>query len=353
MPVKQGLAMQKFDHKIFNEVAFGRYIEQFPRLRENRLLKSGVLVTDPTLNTLLSEQTGSHFATIPILGRIKGTVQNYDGKTNITAETTNTYHQTVIALGRMAGFMEKDFSHDITGGVDFYAIMAAQLTDFWEDNLEDDLLATLHGLFDKSEADVKKTEFVTQHTLDIAEEKGVGKNVVNATTLNNAIQKASGDKKSIFKVVVMHSQVATNLENLQLLEHHKYTDKKGIERELTLASWNSKEVIITDDGTMDGDKYVSYVLGKGAIKFSWLDVKVPQEMVRDAKTNGGETTLITRRRYCFAPHGFSYKTLSKISPMADDLKVGTNWTLIDNGDENSKDVFPHKLIPIARVISKG
>lgn len=139
--VKTGLSMQKFDHKIFNEVAFGKYAEQFPRLRENRLLKSGVLERNSTLNTLLSEQTGSHFANIPILGRINGTVQNYDGKTNITADTTKTYHQTVIALGRAAGFMEKDFSEDITGGVDFYGVMASQINDFWDDNLEDDLLA--------------------------------------------------------------------------------------------------------------------------------------------------------------------------------------------------------------------
>ena len=45
----------------------------------------------------------------------------------------------------------------------------------------------------------------------------------------------------------MHSDVATNIENLNLLEHLKYTDKDGITRELDLGTWNGKLVIIDDD----------------------------------------------------------------------------------------------------------
>ena len=41
----------------------------------------------------------------------------------------------------------------------------------------------------------------------------------------------------------MHSQVATNLENLQLLEYLKYTDANGIQRDLTLATLNGRTVI--------------------------------------------------------------------------------------------------------------
>lgn len=353
MAVKTGISMQKFDHKIFNEVAFGKYAAQFPKVKESRFLKSGVLQKDPSLNMLLSEQTGSHFGNIPILGRINGSLVNYNGQTNITSNTTKTYHQTVIAFGRAAGFMEKDFSQDITGGVDFYGIMARQINDYWDDVLEDSLLSVLKGVFGESTADTKKTEFIKAHTLDISGESKATDKVVNATTLNNAIQKASGDKKSIYNVVIMHSQVATNLENLKVLEYYKYTDSTGVERDITLASWNGKEVIITDEGTLEGDKYTTYVLGKGAIKYCDLDVKVPYEMYRDPKTNGGETTLYSRKRFCLAPVGLSYKTLSKISPEKADLENGQNWGLIDDGETNSTDTYPHKLIPIARIISKG
>lgn len=120
----------------------------------------------------------------------------------------------------------------------------------------------------------------------------------------------------------MHSQVATNLENLKLLEYYKYSDSNGVERDLTLATWNGKDVIITDDGTVDstGEKYTTYILGKGAIKYAELGVKVPYEMARDAKTNGGETSLITRRRLTFSPVGISYVSNKTISPTKEELK---------------------------------
>ena len=74
----------------------------------------------------------------------------------------------------------------------------------------------------------------------------IPKNKVDSTTLNNAIQKASGDNKSKFTMAIMHSQVATNLENLKLLKYMTQTDGNGVERELTLASWNGRAVLIDD-----------------------------------------------------------------------------------------------------------
>ena len=81
------------------------------------------------------------------------------------------------------------------------------------------------------------------HILDIT---GVEDNKVGAGTLNQAIQKASGDQKCRYELVIMHSAVATNLEQLQLLEYMKYTDKNGVERNLSLATWNGRIVLIDD-----------------------------------------------------------------------------------------------------------
>ena len=44
----------------------------------------------------------------------------------------------------------------------------------------------------------------------------------------------------------MHSQVATNLENLNLLAYLKYTDANGIQRDLSLGTWNGKVVLVDD-----------------------------------------------------------------------------------------------------------
>mgnify|MGYP004472874693 FL=1 len=71
-------------------------------------------------------------------------------------------------------------------------------------------------------------------------------NVFGVTTLNSAINKACGQNKGIFKVIIMHSDVSTNLENLRLIEYMKYTDKDGIQRDLGLATLNGKLVLIDD-----------------------------------------------------------------------------------------------------------
>nr|DAU54271.1 MAG TPA: major capsid protein [Caudoviricetes sp.] len=342
--------MAVFDHKNFNENAFGKYVNTIPRIREGKLIKSGVLEFDKELQTLLAEQTGSHTATIPIFGRLKGAPVNYDGATNITANTTDTFSQKVIAIGRASGFVEKDFSEDITGGVDFMTRVAGQLSDYWEDVLEDDLIAVLEGIFATSTGDTTKDEFINNHTTDISSKTGDNAKV-DATTLNSAIGSASGDKKNSYTLVIMHSTVATNLENLNLINYVKYTDERGITRDLTLGTWNGRDVIISDDVPENGGKYTTYVLGRGAIKYAPLKVKVSEEMVRDAKTNGGETTLISRRRCVLAPLGFSYKTDSKISPTNAELRKGENWTLVKNSDGTQP--YPIKMIPIVRIVSKG
>lgn len=180
-------------------------------------------------------------------------------------------------------------------------------------------------------------------------------NQAGATTLNTAIQKACGDNKAKFTLAIMHSTVATNLENLNLLAYLKQTDANGVQRDLGLATWNGRLVLIDDsmpatggyypatadepgalqvkDSGASGDKqidkknvtpyfgtgtvtaesyvvpgvkYVTYVLGDGAFDYEDIGAKVPYEMSRDPKTNGGQDTLYSRQRKVFAPYGISY-----------------------------------------------
>ena len=140
----------------------------------------------------------------------------------------------------------------------------------------------------------------------------------------------------------MHSDVATNLENLRLVKHLVYTDKDGIERPLDLAAWNGKIVIIDDEmpveevteGTGNDavtyNKYTSYILGDGAIDYENIGAKVPYEMSRDPKTNGGEDTLYVRQRKVFAPFGISFtkSSMASNSPTDAELENGANWAAL-------------------------
>ena len=295
-------------------------------------------------------------------------------------------------------FSKKDFSYDITGGVDFMNNVAQQVADYWQDIDQDTILAVLKGVF--SMTGTKNAEFVEKHTYTVSGN-------LEPSTLNTATAKACGDHKKKFSMIFLHSVPATNLENLNLLSALKYTDKDGITRDLSLYTWNGKLVIVddgmpTEEGYLDavadtpgavkvvansatpaaneiklsaatpylGDKtlaagdyvvqgtqYTSYVLGEGSINFEDLGAKVPYEMSRDPKTNGGQDTLYTRQRKVIAPKGISYEKTDQVSlsPTDAELSNGANWALVHSGEasEGSRSYINHKVIPIARIKSRG
>lgn len=471
--------MAKFDLKTFNPQAFGKYVDIVPKLKKNELMKSKALQPNSQIKQAFSGQTGVVYATIPMFGRIDGAPLNYDGATDITATSTTTYERSVIVIGRAKAWVENDFAEDVTGGAGFMTNVAKQVSEYWDEIDQDTLLAILEGIFSMTGA--ANLKFVNGHTYDISGTAGAT-SLVSASTLNTAIQKASGDKKSKFTISIMHSAIATNLENLKLLAYMTYTDANGIERQLELATWNGRAVIIDDGmpveeveaseavvavpgvkakytmtvtakgvaddaialtaggksatyicgidwaaqssvtnectelqkligadfpdytvtkttstvvltqkvaksedaaaiivnkkdstGTLDVAiaettegvaaveakaaedahvRYTTYVLGNGAFDYENIGAEVPYAMVRDEKTNGGQTYLYSRQRKVLAPYGISFTKTSVVtnSPTDAELKTAANWTLVNDG--NNK-YFDHKAIPIARIISRG
>lgn len=388
--------MAKFNQKTFNPEAFGKYVDLIPKTKRNELLKSRALRSNPQIKQAFQGQTGVVYATLPMYGRLDGEALNYDGETDITATSTTTFDRSVVVIGRAKAWVERDFSEDITGGADFMGNVARQVSDYWDDIDQDTLLAILKGIFSMTGANNLK--FVDGHTSEVDGEVG-------STTLNSAIQKASGDNKGKFSMVIMHSAVATNLENLNVLEYLKYTDENGITRQLQLATWNGRSVLIDDsmptvdvaptyaitsDVALDADKtyytkagevytavavpdvgdiatyyemtadsytkYTTYVLGDGAFDFEDIGAEVPYEMDRNPSKNGGETTLYSRQRKVFAPYGISFtkSAMVKNSPTNAELENGTNWTLVHDGAQPAaRKYIDHKAVPIARLISKG
>ena len=358
--------MAKFDSKSFNPQAFGKYVDRIPNVTKNELAKSGAVGTNQNAHDALANQTGSLYARVPYFGRIDGsTSQNNDGGTDITSTSTATYEQGFVVASRMDGWTEKSFSKNITAGVDFMDNVAAQIANYKMDVRQAMLLAILKGVFSMSTtgstvAAKAAKEFLDKHVYNITANTGDDA-LVGATTLNKAIQKAGGDNKNIFKLVIMHSEVATNLENMKLLKYMTYTDADGIERELALATWNGRTVLVDDNmPTEDVAKtsdveaytaYTTYVLGEGAIILDDIGDAVPYEMSRDPKTNGGQDTLYVRDRYICGVDGISFEKPATITASASntDLETGANWNIINDGTK----AIPHKAIAIAKIVSKG
>ena len=394
------MANNKFDAKSFNAEAFKYMVGRVPNLTLNALKKSRALAGNPDIRAVFTSQNGTAYARLAMRGLLDGDAVNYDGETDITATSTKTFEQGMVVIGRAKAWTEKDFSYDVTGGVDFMGNVSAQVAEYKDTLDQKTLLSILKGVFAMPTTDKKNKEFVDKHSTLI-------RGNMTATTLNSAVNKACGANKKKFSLVFMHSDVATNLENMKLLEYMKQTDGDGIQKDLTLATWNGRVVVVDDDlpavaGYADADadtpgalkvttagsganeikksdaapyfgtkgsltadtdyvipvtQYTTYIMGNGAISYEDIGAKVPYEMARDPKTKGGEDTLYMRQRKVFSPFGISYekKTQSKLSPTDTELENGENWTLVHSGESSagSRAYINHKAIPIARIQSFG
>lgn len=389
--------MGNFDSKSFNERAFKYSVEnaRIPNLKTNELKKSRALKGSKDIRDVFTSQNGTVFAEIAMKGLLDGEAVNYDGETDIEATNTKTFNRGVVVIGRAKAWTEKDFSDDVSGEK-FMDNVAAQVAEYWDEIDQDTILAILEGIYAMTGA--KNLEFVNKHTTEI-------KGNMESTTLNSATNKACGANKKKFTVVITHSDVATNLENLNLVKHLTYTDKDGMTRDIDLGTWNGKLVVIDDEMPMKevADAYVkttdtaivagkeyytksgsnytlvaepdvanigsyyekdpahteytTYVLGDGCIDYENIGAKKPYEMARDPKTNGGEDTLYTRQRKVFAPFGISFTkaNMASNSPTDAELKNGANWELVHSGESvaANRSYINHKAIPIARIISRG
>ena len=333
--------MAKFDSKTWNESVFQKYMDKVEPSKENALIKSNIFdVKANKMARLLDEQVGGNYIIEPIKGVLNGDVQNYDGVEDVEATSRDTFEQGKIVVGRMKGWTEKDFSTELTG--EDFMPMAEEVAEYYEGVDQDDLLAIFAGIFATTDAGSK--DFANAHTLE-ADKLG-------ATTINKAITKACGDKKGKFKMVFANSIDVEPLEELQLVEYLKYTDAHGITRDLTIASYNGRLLVI-DDAIPAG---TVYIVGEKFIEFDNVGVKKSNEMARDAFTNGGVDTLITRQRKLYAPKyiSFTKASMATSSPTKSELSNGANWAVVNNGKSGAeKKYIDHKLIPIARITLTG
>lgn len=314
------------------------------------MLNSGAIQNNNEIAGLISN--GSNLYTIPFYNVLGGDPDNYDGNTNITTDEPSGGYQSGVVFGRAHGWKDRDFVHDFNSGANPMQAIASQVAKYWDKQRQSIVLKILSGVFSTTDNTGGYLAAWNQHKTSIAASSGtVGEaNKLGATTMGDAMQAALGDQASSFAMAWMHSKVAQNLANLQLLQFRKYTDPMGIERQLNIADYNGITVIVDDgvpvaNSTISGEKeYTTYVMGVGSLQHATAPVEVPVETARESKTNGGYNELITRMRETYHPNGFVYKLPTGCkSPTDAQLSAAANWGIA---------VDP-KLIPMARIVSNG
>lgn len=312
------------------------------------MFESGAVAANSELASLISN--GSDYYTLPFYKVIGGTPENYDGATDITLTDPGASSQSGIVYGRAHGWKERDFIVDYNSGADPMQQIVSQVSKYWQKQRQSIMLKIMNAVFSVTGSG----EFTdwANHTTDISASSSsvADTNKMGATTIGDAIQKATGDNQDAFQLAFMHSKVATNLAGLHLLEYLKYTDANGIERPLRLGTINGITVVIDDgvpvDATGSAAKYTTYVLGMGALQYATAPVKVPSELKREATEDGGYDALITRIRETIHPNGFSYTKPTSgytASPTDAQLAAAANWSIVADP----------KTIAMAKIVTNG
>ena len=335
------------NNKAYNPQAFGRYIQSIPKTRKNELIKANIFTSDEDIRNLFTSQSTAAYAVVPMVGEFAAKVQNLDGKTDLDGGELTTYYYGVTSYGRAVTGKEKDYVKNLIPGLDPLDQIANKFAEKWDDVDEDTLVSIIKGVF-ASTTD-GGTEFAEAHTLETVR--------VDETSIYDATQKACGDNSEIFSLAIMHSKIANELAKKQLLEYIKYTDEQGIQRNTKIGQWGDKIVLVDDstptDKSGETTKYITYVLGEGLFDKEELNVEMPFERYRNALKAGGLTYLISRAMKVKHPMGFSYLKASQAdeSPTNEEFANGANWGLAKSADGTK--FYPHKCIPLARIVSEG
>lgn len=370
----------------FDKEVFNYSWKNTPDLFLDNIIASGAVQRDSEISRLIAN--GSNAYVVPYYNNIGGTEQLYDGATDFTYDSITGGHYKGVVYGRMKAWDAVSFIKDFNSGADPMGQIVQGVAGYWQKKRQERLVKLLETIFN-----ITDTDFAN-HTLDIATATGtVGEaNIVGATTIGDAIVKANGDNANGYSLAIMHSKVAQDLANLQLLAFSKYTDERGITRRLPIGTINGMTVIVndgvpvdekisyakTEDAQLDdsktyytvtagvykavaepdvddiatyyeqsdaSDEYTTFILGNGAIRFEDAPVDIPVEMARNAEKAGGKDMIYTRLRETFAPYGFSFtkdvSTSANIAVPDTILLDPTNW-------ERHIDA---KAVMMARVIS--
>lgn len=331
----------------FDQELFIRAWHEAPDPVKTALLNSGVLAPDPLISNQLSRD-GNLF-TIPFYNILEGDPVNYDGATDITSTETSGGSQTGVAYGRAKGFTARNFVAELSGS-DPMGHIAASVGRYWDKYRQKLIVDLLVGVFG-----ITGDAAWAKHTVNLADGTTAAPHLIEATTLGEAATDVLGDNKEKFALAIMHSQVAKQLEKLEVLEFWKQTDANGIERPMRIGSANGFTVIVDDSvpvkAATTGEtgkpaEYTTFLLGEGVLRQGDGRLDIPVEIARDAAKNGGQDTLYTRIREAIHPNGFSFIVPSSgwtESPTDAQLTAKANW----------KRQFDAKAIPMAQIITQG
>lgn len=339
------MAVTRISDVVVPEV-YQNYIDVYTK--ENwALYESGVLVADPSLSAFLS--SGGRTVTVPFwkdLADEDSDVGNDDPASISVPSKLSTGKDVAIRQVRTKSWSSANLAADLAGD-DPMAAIVRRTGNWWLRQFNTILVNTLEGV---------RLDNVANDSGDMVNDIGGDDGTVTSTELVSAeaildTKQTMGDAAEDLKVIAMHSVVFTRLQKQNLIDF--IPNARG---EVMFPTYLGYRVVVSDTckkivGSNSSDvKYVTYLLGAGALAFTEVPLKTSPmvEVHREPLQGGGVgvDTLITRRQFVMHPYGIKFTDASVAAEFPTNTELGTaaNWDR----------VFPErKQIPLAFLLTNG
>jgi hypothetical protein len=229
-------------------------------------------------------------------------------------------------------------------GADPMQRIASRVSEYWARRMDDAAIAVLRGVF---------ADNITNDAGDMVED--ISSDSAAAITSAERISfeavadaaQTMGDAKSALSLLVIHSEVETQLSKNDLIDY--VPDSKG---QLTVPTYAGKRVLVSDKvpaiAGVNRIRYWNFLLGADALGWAESPVDKPVEVESDPSAGDGMgvETLWTRRQFAMHPYGIKWTDASVGGefPTVAELRLAANWDR----------VYPErKQIPMALLITNG
>lgn len=294
--------------------------------------ESGLIVSNPIISELAASNTD--IVSLPYWAKIDASVEpNYS---NDVYEDVAVPRK--IGTGSMRarvgflneGFGSMDLVTDITGKNPLQRV-ASRLDQYWREEAELRIVATLRGILNDSVAAgngmVHQAEAADGITFE---------GIIDA-------QLTMGDAFGGIGGYVMNSAAFGTLVKEKLAQSNF-----DAERGLLVRTLNGLPVIVNDTAMTLNSKPVVALIGQGAFAYGMANPRVPLEYEREAArgNGGGAETLWTRRNMIVHPLGYDFTSTSITGNGTETVARGAGWADLANA-ANWNRVASRKQVPIA------
>lgn len=327
---------------------FSPYVQQLSQ-DKSRLIRSGAVVVDEQLNTVLAGG-GLTFnePSFRDLDDVEENTSNDNPDDNSTPNKIGTGVEVQVRLSRNNSWASMNLAADLAGADPMQAI-ANRVSDYWVKREQAAFIATMKGVFADNSADPGADDhhIKADMTHDIS-----GTAFVNGGTNFSAsafidTTATMGDSMDELGLIMVHSITYARMLKNNLIDFIVDAINPNAQR---IPTFLGRVVVVDDKMPMAGGVFESWLFGAGSVHVGHGSPKVPTEVESkpsSGKGSGGEI-LYNRKELIIHPVGHAY--IGK--PQAGGPTNAATANNLANADSWTRVFTERKQIKIARLLTR-